>query len=61
MRNHQDAKPVAIGALQRHATDWAMARLNSTSPLGRNRTACRGGRRRTCRPRVCASARVGRP
>ncbi|MDR6410613.1 NAD(P)-dependent oxidoreductase [Paraburkholderia terricola] len=26
VRNHQDAKPVAIGALQRHATDWAMAR-----------------------------------
>jgi glutamate synthase (NADPH/NADH) small chain len=25
VRNHQDAKPVAIGALQRHATDWAMA------------------------------------
>src|ERR1700761_5285479 len=26
VRNHQDAKPVAIGALQRHATDHAMAR-----------------------------------
>ncbi|MEC5405911.1 NAD(P)-dependent oxidoreductase [Paraburkholderia sp. MPAMCS5] len=26
VRNHQDAKPVAIGALQRHATDWAMER-----------------------------------
>jgi glutamate synthase (NADPH/NADH) small chain len=26
VRNHQDAKPVAIGALQRHATDWATAR-----------------------------------
>lgn len=26
VRNHQDSKPVAIGALQRHATDWAMAR-----------------------------------
>ena len=26
VRNHQDAQPVAIGALQRHATDWAMAR-----------------------------------
>jgi dihydropyrimidine dehydrogenase (NAD+) subunit PreT len=26
VRNHQDDKPVAIGALQRHATDWAMAR-----------------------------------
>ncbi|MEW9580009.1 NAD(P)-dependent oxidoreductase [Paraburkholderia sp. DGU8] len=26
VRHHQDAKPVAIGALQRHATDWAMAR-----------------------------------
>lgn len=26
VRNHQDAKPVAIGALQRHATDWAIAR-----------------------------------
>ena len=26
VRNHQDQKPVAIGALQRHATDWAMAR-----------------------------------
>ena len=26
VRNHQDAKPVAIGALQRHATDWAMVR-----------------------------------
>ncbi|MDE1183840.1 NAD(P)-dependent oxidoreductase [Paraburkholderia sp.] len=26
VRNHQDAKPVAIGALQRHATDWAMQR-----------------------------------
>lgn len=25
VRNHQDSKPVAIGALQRHATDWAMA------------------------------------
>ncbi|KAB0636453.1 dihydropyrimidine dehydrogenase [Burkholderia stagnalis] len=25
VRNHQDAQPVAIGALQRHATDWAMA------------------------------------
>ncbi|MEM5368297.1 NAD(P)-dependent oxidoreductase [Paraburkholderia azotifigens] len=25
VRNHQDAKPVAIGALQRHATDWAIA------------------------------------
>ncbi|MBJ9923865.1 NAD(P)-dependent oxidoreductase [Burkholderia cenocepacia] len=24
VRNHQDAQPVAIGALQRHATDWAM-------------------------------------
>jgi dihydropyrimidine dehydrogenase (NAD+) subunit PreT len=26
VRNHKDDKPVAIGALQRHATDWAMAR-----------------------------------
>jgi glutamate synthase (NADPH/NADH) small chain len=26
VRNHQDDKPVEIGALQRHATDWAMAR-----------------------------------
>ncbi|MHA6844908.1 NAD(P)-dependent oxidoreductase [Ralstonia syzygii] len=26
VRNHQDAQPVAIGALQRHATDWAMAK-----------------------------------
>ncbi|TKC81706.1 NAD(P)-dependent oxidoreductase [Trinickia terrae] len=26
VRNHQDGKPVTIGALQRHATDWAMAR-----------------------------------
>jgi dihydropyrimidine dehydrogenase (NAD+) subunit PreT len=26
VRNHQDGKPVAIGALQRHATDWQMAR-----------------------------------
>jgi dihydropyrimidine dehydrogenase (NAD+) subunit PreT len=26
VRNHQDDEPVAIGALQRHATDWAMAR-----------------------------------
>ncbi|MEM5435533.1 NAD(P)-dependent oxidoreductase [Paraburkholderia diazotrophica] len=26
VRNHQDAKPVAIGGLQRHATDWAIAR-----------------------------------
>ncbi|MCC8404549.1 NAD(P)-dependent oxidoreductase [Paraburkholderia sp. MMS20-SJTN17] len=26
VRNHQDAQPVAIGALQRHATDWAMSR-----------------------------------
>jgi dihydropyrimidine dehydrogenase (NAD+) subunit PreT len=26
VRNHQDEKPVAIGALQRHATDWAMER-----------------------------------
>ncbi len=26
VRNHQDDKAVAIGALQRHATDWAMAR-----------------------------------
>ncbi|KVC45605.1 NAD(P)-dependent oxidoreductase [Burkholderia diffusa] len=25
VRNHQDGQPVAIGALQRHATDWAMA------------------------------------
>ena len=25
VRNHQDGDPVAIGALQRHATDWAMA------------------------------------
>ncbi|KWE73655.1 dihydropyrimidine dehydrogenase [Burkholderia ubonensis] len=25
VRHHQDAQPVAIGALQRHATDWAMA------------------------------------
>jgi glutamate synthase (NADPH/NADH) small chain len=32
VRNHQDEKPVAIGALQRHATDWAMAR---TEPLFR--------------------------
>ncbi|MBU9190156.1 NAD(P)-dependent oxidoreductase [Burkholderia gladioli] len=24
VRNHQDSQPVAIGALQRHATDWAM-------------------------------------
>ncbi|MBR8238376.1 NAD(P)-dependent oxidoreductase [Burkholderia sp. AU42008] len=24
VHNHQDAQPVAIGALQRHATDWAM-------------------------------------
>ncbi|KVD47818.1 dihydropyrimidine dehydrogenase [Burkholderia sp. ABCPW 11] len=24
VRNHQDAQPVAIGALQRHATDWVM-------------------------------------
>lgn len=26
VRNDQDAQPVAIGALQRHATDWAMAK-----------------------------------
>jgi dihydropyrimidine dehydrogenase (NAD+) subunit PreT len=26
VRNHQDDEAVAIGALQRHATDWAMAR-----------------------------------
>lgn len=26
VRNHQDSEPVRIGALQRHATDWAMAR-----------------------------------
>lgn len=26
VRNHQDNEPVRIGALQRHATDWAMAR-----------------------------------
>lgn len=26
VRNHQDEKPVAIGALQRHATDWVMTR-----------------------------------
>jgi glutamate synthase (NADPH/NADH) small chain len=26
VRNHKDDKPVAIGALQRHATDWAMNR-----------------------------------
>jgi len=26
VRNHQDGQPVAIGALQRHATDWAMAK-----------------------------------
>ncbi|WP_438392591.1 NAD(P)-dependent oxidoreductase [Caballeronia sp. DA-9] len=26
VRNHQGDKPVAIGALQRHATDWAMSR-----------------------------------
>ncbi|MDP9153385.1 MAG: NAD(P)-dependent oxidoreductase [Pseudomonadota bacterium] len=26
VRNHKDDKPVAIGALQRHATDWAMSR-----------------------------------
>jgi dihydropyrimidine dehydrogenase (NAD+) subunit PreT len=26
VRNHEGDKPVAIGALQRHATDWAMAR-----------------------------------
>jgi glutamate synthase (NADPH/NADH) small chain len=26
VRNHDGDKPVAIGALQRHATDWAMAR-----------------------------------
>ncbi|WP_323120491.1 NAD(P)-dependent oxidoreductase [Burkholderia alba] len=26
VRNHQDGEPVAIGALQRHATDWQMAR-----------------------------------
>lgn len=26
VRNHQDDEPVAIGALQRHATDWAMNR-----------------------------------
>ncbi|MGH8779218.1 NAD(P)-dependent oxidoreductase [Paraburkholderia sp.] len=25
VRHHQDGEPVAIGALQRHATDWAMA------------------------------------
>jgi len=25
VRNHQDDEPVRIGALQRHATDWAMA------------------------------------
>ncbi|MGA7815766.1 NAD(P)-dependent oxidoreductase [Caballeronia sp.] len=29
VRNHQDDKAVAIGALQRHATDWAMARGES--------------------------------
>lgn len=28
VRNHQDAQPVAIGALQRHATDWAMETLS---------------------------------
>ncbi|WP_426393722.1 NAD(P)-dependent oxidoreductase [Ralstonia sp. R-29] len=26
VRNDQDSQPVAIGALQRHATDWAMAK-----------------------------------
>ncbi|RDU99468.1 NAD(P)-dependent oxidoreductase [Trinickia dinghuensis] len=26
VRNHQDNEPVQIGALQRHATDWAMAK-----------------------------------
>ncbi|MGN6666934.1 MAG: NAD(P)-dependent oxidoreductase [Trinickia sp.] len=30
VRNHQDDEPVQIGALQRHATDWAMA---SRAPL----------------------------
>jgi glutamate synthase (NADPH/NADH) small chain len=30
VRNHQDDEPVQIGALQRHATDWAMA---SSAPL----------------------------
>ena len=40
MRNHEGDKPVAIGALQRHATDWAMARgeplFERAADTGRN-------------------------
>ncbi len=40
VRNHQDSQPVAIGALQRHATDWAMAtravRFTRASDTGRH-------------------------
>jgi len=45
VRNHQDAKPVAIGALQRHATDWAMARgeaLFARAPATGRRVAVLG-------------------
>lgn len=45
VRNHQDAKPVAIGALQRHATDWAMARgeaLFTRAPATGRRVAVLG-------------------
>ncbi|MBV8627687.1 MAG: NAD(P)-dependent oxidoreductase [Paraburkholderia sp.] len=47
VRNHQDEKPVAIGALQRHATDWAMARgeqlFTRASESGRHVTVVGAG------------------
>jgi glutamate synthase (NADPH/NADH) small chain len=46
VRNHQDRKPVAIGALQRHATDWLFERgiqLFRRAPGSGRRVAVVGG------------------
>jgi len=46
VRNHQDRKPVAIGALQRHATDWLFERatqLFQRGPSSGKRVAVVGG------------------
>ena len=46
----QEHKPIQIGALQRHATDWLMEkRIGTVQTRGGDRTQDRGGRRGTGR------------
>ena len=56
MRNHQDAQPVAIGALQRHATDWAMetgaVRFTRAPDTGREVAVVGAGRPAACAHRL---------